>query len=438
MNNLLKYLNNHKGAYFISSFIFDLLIFSSISFVAWHFYGIALILFWIIAFDRLKKVGSEFKLFFLESLKIVLGLVCGSIFWFIEMDKGIHAVTLVVFLYLSVFLLSFIFKKNVITSLIIILLIFEIILEYLPISYPGLINGNVMANQVYLVQWYSKLSVYAGSFWILVTSYIFHANRKLKFLFISISLALVTSLILNFQKPDFKPSINIVTVNTEHRKDLNDEKYIYNITKKLINLKNASLLIFPEQTLRGIDKDSFEKSLIFSYLIELIEKSSIESVIIGCTYFERGKYLANGYIKIDKDKIKFSSKNKLVPLSEYVPKFLNFLTDKKSFSKNVFPNSNEKKSDLKLSILVCYEAFFSLYTASKIDNNKNFAVILSSEQFLNNSYFGLIQYNNMVKLRALENNLNFLKVSSFANSILVDNRGDIKSYKKNEIQFFKL
>lgn len=201
--------------------------------------------------------------------------------------------------------------------------------------------------------------------------------------------------------------------------------------------KNAEFLVFPEQTLRGIDKDKFKNSLIYNYLKKLITNTSIESIVIGSTYYERGKYLANGYIFINNNCAVFRSKNKLVPLTEFIPEFLSFISDKHSFSKNV---SIERQDQINAynNILVCYEAFYSLYTLSKKNDKQKIFFILASEKFLNGSFYGKRQYNNIVRLRAIENNLNFIKVSSFANSIHVNNKGEIINIKRNEIQLFEL
>jgi apolipoprotein N-acyltransferase len=352
------------------------------------------------------------------------------------MDKGIHALSLIVFLYLIIFLISFFFK-NKILALVLNLLVFELLIEYLPISYPGIITGNVMANQPSLIYWYSELTVYAGSIWILLTAYFYNMKRSYKSVMISLGAAFMISVIICNFNSNLKSGINIIAINTEHRDEQSQDKYIFNIVDRLKNVENASILIFPEQTLRGIDKNKFKSSLINSYFSDLLNNTSIKTVIVGSTYFERGQYLANGSITISQNHVTFNSKNKLVFLSEYVPSFLSFLSDKKSFSKNL-PSELSSNLDSTYSKFVCYEAFFSLYTINRIKKENKLAILLASEQFLNSSYFGLRQYNNIVKLRAIENEISFLKVSSFANSIHIDSKGRINNQSKNEIQLFKL
>jgi len=64
--------------------------------------------------------------------------------------------------------------------------------------------------------------------------------------------------------------------------------------------------------------------------------------------------------------------------------------------------------------------------------------LLSSEQFLNNSYFGKIQYNNIIRLRAIEIRKPIVKSSCFGENIFIDKNGVVKNFCLQEFCSFTI
>ena len=57
---------------------------------------------------------------------------------------------------------------------------------------------------------------------------------------------------------------------------------------------------------------------------------------------------------------------------------------------------------------------------------------------MNNSHFAKLQYLNIIRLRAIENNKNILKCSTAGYSCIINEKGDITKKIKNEIENNKI
>lgn len=63
--------------------------------------------------------------------------------------------------------------------------------------------------------------------------------------------------------------------------------------------------------------------------------------------------------------------------------------------------------------------------------------LLSSEKFFNNSTWGKIQYNNILKLRCIENKTPLIKSSNYGNSFVISSKGKVLFKSNNEFNIFK-
>ncbi len=61
--------------------------------------------------------------------------------------------------------------------------------------------------------------------------------------------------------------------------------------------------------------------------------------------------------------------------------------------------------------------------------------ILSIDFFMNNSYYGRKQYDNIIRLRAIESNKPVLKVSNGGKSYYIDGRGSILELKDHNTTY---
>lgn len=73
---------------------------------------------------------------------------------------------------------------------------------------------------------------------------------------------------------------------------------------------------------------------------------------------------------------------------------------------------------------VCYEILFSDFVANH-SYNSNLIILLASEDFMHGSFFGKKQYNDLIRIRAIENNRYLIKNSFEGTSFLVSPKGDI-------------
>ncbi|WP_019039200.1 hypothetical protein [Psychroflexus tropicus] len=63
--------------------------------------------------------------------------------------------------------------------------------------------------------------------------------------------------------------------------------------------------------------------------------------------------------------------------------------------------------------------------------------LLSSEKFFNNTIWGARQYNNILKLRCIENKMPMIKSSNYGSSIMIDSKGNILIELNDELNIFK-
>jgi apolipoprotein N-acyltransferase len=107
------------------------------------------------------------------------------------------------------------------------------------------------------------------------------------------------------------------------------------------------------------------------------------------------------------------------------------------YSKNKYDFTEKIKTKFSFIPLVCYESIFSIFTSKKAFNS-NFIILATSEEFMNNSYFGRKQYLNIVKLRAIENGRYILKCSNQGISCVINEKGRIVKTITKEIENSKI
>jgi apolipoprotein N-acyltransferase len=210
--------------------------------------------------------------------------------------------------------------------------------------------------------------------------------------------------------------------------------YILKITKN-IEAKNKVLLI-PESTFRGLNMDKYENTLSYNFLKKIITQNGFKEVYFGTTMYKPKKYISNASVFITKKKRYTKVKEKLIIFTEYVPKMISSISNKKNFNPYAFDTSNEILEDLKILPLICYEAFYSYYVLEKNKNGK-IMYLLSSEKFFNNSLWGSNQYNNILKLRCVENEIPLVKSSNSGNSLVINSKGKIIYNSREELNIYK-
>jgi apolipoprotein N-acyltransferase len=196
-------------------------------------------------------------------------------------------------------------------------------------------------------------------------------------------------------------------------------------------------LIIPEQTLRSIKYSTFKSELSYKYLKNIINEKKIKNIFVGISGFYTKNKLANSIAFLNNEKILLKNKNKLVPYTEFTPVFLRKMLDRYSYEFETKDSLKEIKKDLNILPLICYESIYSDYVA-KNSKDADKIILIASENFLNNSYFGEIQYNNIISLRGIENGLFIIKASNCGKSITFDDNGNKIKVSENEINFFQI
>ena len=146
--------------------------------------------------------------------------------------------------------------------------------------------------------------------------------------------------------------------------------------------------------------------------------------------------LSNVFVCSDGIDTNYKVKEKLVPYSEYTPKFLRNILNR-NISFDYIENESFKKQNKEELYLICYEVVFSNYISRNIGKSSRI-ILLTSEKFFNNSYFGMKQYNDIIRLRAIENRKPIIKSSNSGTSFFVDKFGFISKSCKGELCTFSV
>ena len=415
-----------------------LLIFAVFSFLSWNYLGILfliniIILFWLFDFIKhkffFKKILYTFPFFIIFNIS--------TTFWLLQSELGYSIITYFVnsFIMTCFFIVSsYIKHKNSKFIFIIIWVFSEWILTKWDLPWPWLIFGNVLGNQWYLIQWYSFFGVYGGSIWLLLTGFILYeillvGSSKLK-IYIVIGLASFPFFSIIFYLIPLSP--NIKTENyicyIPERSSLYSSNY--NKTREMFsslqNIKTIdSCKIFAPEVFYSIKFQEITEGNLSFFFKNYLKKNSKAQFIIGSEIRNDSINKFNGILVIDNKGVLFRTKKKYVPITEYTPKILTYFFGNSVYLKNKNDDGQKIKQKLKNIPFVCYEILFSDFIA-KNSYNSNLIVLLSSEDFMQGSYFAKKQYNDIIRIRAIENNRYLIKTSFEGTSLVISPKGNIK------------
>lgn len=416
-------------------------------FISWNYFGLGFLYFLYFFLRHCESVKRiKFELFFLKSFLLLLIWHIGAVFWMVKIDYGFYGLIVNVFYYLIPFIVFYILRNVTNKNLFLIIpiwTIFEYMLDVSNFSYPWLTIGNSLSNSIEIIQWYKYTGVLGGSIWLLITAFFLYKRQIKKMLFLL--LFPITFSLVDYSKEiilcdDYEYFIVFNNeIYNQKEKYLNNDKLAFHICKKIKLLKEIkeSNLILPEQTLRAFNYQKIDNSLPIDYLKKLINENSIKSIYVGVAGMVNDSQMANSIILLDKTNQFLKVKKKLVPYTEYLPKITKTFFNKITYEYNVKDSLSNIKFKNKTLPIICYESIYSSYVA---ENSKetNLICLLTSESFFNHSFFGKKQYNNIIGLRALENNLQIVKASNSGLSFLMNQKGKVISYGNKEINIFKV
>lgn len=431
----------------VTSVTFYLSIISQILivFISWNYIGVIFIFYLCAIIKTINNYrNASFIIYFLNTFLYILIFHIGVLFWMFKIKYGIIGFFLSMIYYLIPFCCYFFFNKHIKQSLfafIIIFSLFEIFLDISNFSFPWLIIGNSLSNSDLTPQIYQYIGSIGGSLLMLLIAFlIYRVNKNSQKLIIFLSFTSFLYIFgfskLNFNQPkdNKKELINCLFFNPDkyikYGKYYNNEELAFFIKNK-INNKHYEKVFVPELTFRSISFRNFENSIVYDYIKEVCLKSKSQFYFGASGVVKKGN-LSNIYVSTNGLEILKKTKEKLVPYTEYIPEILRkILKNNLSFDYTDYNTWKIEKTKTKELPIICYEIIYSDYVNNNIKNT-GVMILLTSEKFLNNSSFGENQYNNIIKLRAIETRKPIIKSSNAGLSYYMNKFGIIEKSTNNE------
>jgi apolipoprotein N-acyltransferase len=416
-----------------------LILFSIFNFIAWNYFGLALILSIAILFYYIENLFvSSWSKRIIYTFTITFTFNFSSTFWLLKASwwEALLAFTgNSIVMSLPILLLFLInSKKYILYFFTFIWIGFEILHTIWDLSWPWLTFGNAMGNLHILVQWYSITGVYIGSLWLIFLGYSvykiysrkeYSSKKKWMPFLLFLMLPIVFSLLLYSNKlAENNDVIKTITYipNDTLRSNYNKVKSLF---FKIKDIESSDLIISPEVFLSKTNIENLKHKKEGVFLKKIQANIPARKILFGVELLNNKNQLFNTVMFLDKKQMYFRTKKKYVPLREYTPVLLRSILGDSFYTKNSIDNHDEILKKTKVFPMLCYESIFP-YFAAKKSKDTNAIVLIASEEFMNDSFFGKKQYLNIVKLRAIENKKYILKCSTTKGvSCLINEKGDI-------------
>lgn len=417
-------------------------------FVGWNYFGLAFLYYVYAIFKTLDQIGKISFLNYLLRIFILIAILqCGSLFWLTSVDDGYYGLLMNIIYYLFAFIAFYVIKTRFVVSnysFILFWIIFEYILNTSKFTFPWLTFGNVLSTNTYFIQWYKYTGVLGGTLWLLLLGSLLHEYQRLKHskvltalalvFIVPVSISLIDATIDNTHKFIIK---EVATVNPAllKVKKVSKDRMAYQIMNLVDTLNPIDILVLPEHTFEAIHYRRFHKTLVNKYMRKMLDKN-VNTIFAGSSLIIKNK-IYNGGLLIHNGGHQLKLKQKLIPYTEYLPQTISKLVKHRSFN---FAEHDSIKSIIarnNIMPLVCYESLFSFYVAKNIIPN-SLLVLISSESFLNDSYFGKLQYSNLIKIRSIETGTVLIKASFGGDALVIDESGKILSLGKKDVNYFSV
>lgn len=346
---------------------------------------------------------------------------------------------------------------------------YEFLIQRWDLAYPYLLLGNGLSTAPYLVQWYEYTGVLGGSLWVLAVNILLYSiittTHKVKNGLIALTVVIIPISVSFYITPNSEIDEKEKTFISVLHSSVDARSVKYNIsTDSLISRyarehqiqpsEKISLIVWPESALPdagwiedfSISKElnsvrtltkKFDADIVTGFIAtELVDKNSenptplIQETANGLNY---RSYNGAILIKSSSDKIRYRTKQKLVPIEETIPypKYLSFLRNSfgslggfmishRQKNKDLFVTSDKKK----FVYLICYESIFADFTRKLVKNGAQFIVVGLNESWYNNIK-PAEQFMNYNRLRAIENRRYVVRSSNDGISCIIDTRGEV-------------
>ncbi len=355
----------------------------------------------------------------------------------------------------------------------------ELLHTYLEIGLPILSVGYNLATLESIIQWYQYIGVMGGSLWIiLINILLFHtlieySDNKSVIIkntiktFFAIVLPVAIS-ILNFEENE--PILNNKSVLSIHTNlDCYHQKYdisldsIQNYYLNLIrrsNPANVDLVLLPENafpSLGWMSSINSGKNQEIDRLNNFRISHQIKNLLVGgvgysvykgnpddnllATYSKNSNSHILRYnmaLNINDSRCQIRTKEKLVPFEETIPyPQLHWFFKKLYKSKGGFNFSRRKINELvfeidkseKVGTLICFESAFGQLARSMVREGSGFLAVILNEGWYD-TISGAIMFENISKVRAIENQRWIVRSSNRGISSIISSKGKVKTRKQ--------
>lgn len=410
-------LEKKKTFYIILSYFLKGFILISLVFLSQFYFSYVILLFILFSASLLDKTKFENKNRLINLQIVIFSYLLGGFFWLFTLEKGTLILIILLVTYNIPFFISYLLK----IPFVLIYIVFELLLNLLEHSIPFVGLGNFFAQNAEAVYWYSYTTSIGGSFWLVLIGWIYFKFKNYYLVVLMFIFPIIFSLWisqLNFKKTQELPHINIISQSHEN----SNIDYLATLEEELKNIpffdsNSKTFAILPEASIQGVNLNKFKNSINYLRISKFTNKGVI--FVGGVTFYntETKKPLTGALIFKDKEDFHFQSKKKMVFYTEFIPDFFStiFGVNKMTYffdKNNLFPHYKDD-----FSVLVCYEAFYPFFVRDKL-KDADYAFILSSEEFLEGSYYGAKFYNNQIKLRSIENKITIFKFTTAGENLI--------------------
>lgn len=438
--------------------LFLVVAFCVLIYLSWYHSPLFIFIAWAPLFKFLSSDSSKLRIIF-YTYCLFLGYNLVVTYWLIEWNtvKGSLVIVANAILMELVVIATLFSSNNKFRNLAFLVywFFFEYIHHIWDFSWPWLTLGNTFSSQPIFIQWYSFTGVLGGSLWVLTANLWFYksllkpryfpAFTSIVFFPLAISITIYLCGVQNEQRKN-KITVGVVTTNFTNYTYFSDSAKLAFVESELESTADSGMnsILLPETYFRqDIWMDGFEYNQIYNTLKKATKKLNTKII---CGFFIKrenkdGYYVQNnGLVRFDQyntaiqidtsNSIPIKIKKKFIPIQEYTPTYLNSFYHEGYGNLKQLPGKDYFESDkTKSFISICYESVNSVFFSERW-TNENVILMLSSESFLNGNRTGMIQYQNICRLRAIEFSKFLFKSSNCGLSSMIDERGNIIQFKK--------
>lgn len=431
--------------------IWSILCLFSSSFFAWNYFGLFFVISLAVFFNIFESaLQLNFFKFVLHIFPSLVAIVLSATFWLFSVDpiKAVFAHIVSSLNMLLPIIAIYFLKKSMKISMpfvfVVLWLIYEMVNHYLFLSWPWLTFGNAMSNAHYFVQWVSFFGIYSVSGWLLTLGFMLNGivkarknkekKNRLKRFILVLNFPILLSVIQYFLIPshqDAPVKISVYIPENPNLKNIDKTRALYNYSK--FN-STVDFILTPELFLKSVQlSSSLNRKHNFYFIDQVLLENPPATLVLGAEVKNHDGKLFNTIIFYNSMELFVKSKKKYIPVQEYTPSYLNLIFGKSFYELNIDDDQDEIISEYGVMPLLCYESLFSGFIQDNLQSS-DLIFLLTSEDFMNNSIFGLQQYLNIIRLKAIESNRNIVKCSSGGISVVINEKGDVAEKVTSEFQ----